>query len=389
MAARIQRLPALSARVLDGLIVAGLCLIFVPEAIAFGDWSRPLIVLDLALGFLTFALLLLRRDEPIVPVVWIPVFFLITGAVDGDLFEDLASPFLALIVALYSLGRYGRGAGSGWALAWALGAVTLFTLFVDTYESSPGQVLWLLVLGLGPYLVGRAMADRTRLRAELLARTEELERDRKTHAGRAVEDERARIAGELQAVIANGVTAMVLGAEAVPRVIAAGDTERAGRTLAVVEETGRDSLAEMRRLLGVLRRDGEGPALAPLPTMAEVDRLLDAEREDDLEVAFAFAGERVQLPAGADLAAYRVLQEALDAAAASGARRADVTVAFGSGELRIEVCDDRPDPAVEPEPLMAMRERLGLYGGRVRAGIDGERGTFSVAARLPVDGAAA
>jgi signal transduction histidine kinase len=377
MAARIQRLPALSARVLDGLIVAGLCLIFVPEAIAFGDWSRPLIVLDLALGFLTFALLLLRRDEPIVPVVWIPVFFLITGAVDGDLFEDLASPFLALIVALYSLGRYGRGAASAWALAWALGAVTLFTLFVDTYESSPGQVLWLLVLGLGPYLVGRAMADRTRLRAELLARTEELERDRKTHAGRAVEDERARIAGELQAVIANGVTAMVLGAEAVPRVIAAGDTERAGRTLAVVEETGRDSLAEMRRLLGVLRRDGEGPALAPLPTMAEVDRLLDAERE------------RVQLPAGADLAAYRVLQEALDAAAASGARRADVTVAFGSGELRIEVSDDRPDPAVEPEPLMAMRERLGLYGGRVRAGIDGERGTFRVAARLPVDGAAA
>jgi signal transduction histidine kinase len=175
----------------------------------------------------------------------------------------------------------------------------------------------------------------------------------------------------------------------VPRVLAAGDTERAGRTLAVVEETGRDSLAEMRRLLGVLRRDGEEPALAPLPTMAEVDRLLEADREDDLEVAFSFTGERLQLPAGADLAAYRVLQEALDAAAASGAGRADVIVAFGPDELRLEVRDDRPDPAVEPEPLMAMRERLGLYGGRVRAGIDGERGTFLVAARLPVHGAAA
>jgi signal transduction histidine kinase len=178
---------------------------------------------------------------------------------------------------------------------------------------------------------------------------------------------------------------MVLGAEAVPRVLAAGDVERAGRTLAVVEETGRDSLAEMRRLLGVLRRDGEDPSLAPLPTMAEVDRLLEADREDDLEVAFSFTGERLQLPA----AAYRVLQEALDAAAASGAGRADVVVAFGPEELRLEVRDDRPDPAVEPEPLMAMRERLGLYGGRVRAGIDGERGAFLVAARLPVHGAAA
>jgi signal transduction histidine kinase len=84
-----------------------------------------------------------------------------------------------------------------------------------------------------------------------------------------------------------------------------------------------------------------------------------------------------------------VLQEALDAAAAGGAAHADVSISFGSDELRLEVSDDRPEPAIEPGPLMVMRERLGLYGGRVRAGTDGERGAFRVAARLPLRGSAA
>jgi signal transduction histidine kinase len=295
---------------------------------------------------------------------------------------------VALLIALYSLGRYERGRRALAGLAWALVAVSGFTLFIDTYETSPGQLIWLFVLGFGPFGMGRALADRTRLRAELLARTEELERDRDALAASAVDAERARIAGELQAVIANGVSAMVLGAEAVPRVVAAGQPERAARTLEVIEETGRDSLAEMRRLLGVLRRDGEDPSRAPLPTMADVERLLEGEREDGLRVDFAFEGERVHLPPGADLAAYRVLQEALDAASAAGATRASVIVGFGAEELRLDVRDDRAARGVEPGPLMTMRERLGLYGGRVRAGAGEDGAGFAVVARLPLGGVA-
>jgi signal transduction histidine kinase len=384
----IRGIRKLDPRLGDGLLALGIGLIFVVEAIAFGDWSRPLIVLELALGLAAIATLIVRRSSPLVPVAAIPALFLIAGSLDSEFFDRLASPFAALLIALYSLGRYERGRRALAGLAWALLAISAYTLFLDTFATSPGQLIWLVVLGAGPFGTGRALADRTRLRAELLARTEELEHDREALAVSAVGAERARIAGELQAVIANGVSAMVLGAEAVPRVIAAGQTDRAARTLEVIEETGRDSLAEMRRLLGVLRRDDEDPSRAPLPTMADVERLLEREREDGLGVEFRFEGERTHLPPGADLAAYRVLQEALDAAAAAGASRALVTVGFGAEELRLDVRDDRAGRNVEPGPLMTMRERLGLYGGRVRAGA-GENGAgFTVVARLPLSGVA-
>jgi signal transduction histidine kinase len=182
---------------------------------------------------------------------------------------------------------------------------------------------------------------------------------------------------------------MVIQAEGIPRVLATGETPRAEHALAVIEETGRDALAEMRRLLGVLRRDGEEPSLAPPPTLAEVERLAGRVRGDGLVVALGFEGERIQLPPGADLAAYRVLEEALDAAGSGGASVADVVIGFGSDELRLDVRDDRADAGVDPEPLLAMRERLGLYGGRVRAGKADDGPGFRVTARLPLNGSAA
>ena len=176
---------------------------------------------------------------------------------------------------------------------------------------------------------------------------------------RAVEDERVRIAEELQVVVANGVSAMVVQAEAVPRVIAAGESERAAGSLALIEETGRDALAEMRRLLGVLRHDERAGTLEPQPTLAQAGRLVEQARARGLEVAVELEGERVALPAGIDLAVFRVLQETLSSAAGDGAKTATVVIAYGDDELALEIRDDRPaaDSPAEalPQPQRAPR----------------------------------
>ena len=122
-------------------------------------------------------------------------------------------------------------------------------------------------------------------------RPRDVEAKRVERARSVIEDERARIAAELQALVANGLSAMVVQAETVPRALAAGDSAGAGVALAAVEETGRDALTEMRRLLGVLRRDGDGPELAPQPGLGARSRCWwSAMREQGLDVDVARRG---------------------------------------------------------------------------------------------------
>ena len=130
---------------------------------------------------------------------------------------------------------------------------------------SPDDLLWFFLLFGLPVVAGRALRSRVLLQRELREKAYRIEAERASLARRAIEEERDRIASELQAVVANGVSAMVIQAEAVPRLLEADDTASAELALAAVEETGRDALGEMRRLLGVLRREDEGLALAPSP----------------------------------------------------------------------------------------------------------------------------
>jgi signal transduction histidine kinase len=161
-------------------------------------------------------------------------------------------------------------------------------------------------------------------------------------ARRAVEEERVRIASELQAVVANGVSAMVVQAEAVPRVLGAGDPARATEALELIEETGRDALAEMRRLPGVLRRDEDGPVLAPQPSLSRADALVRRMGTDGVTVDLRVDVDPVELTAGVDLAAYRVLQEAFSSAtAADGMSGVEVRIAYGEREVTIPVRDGR------------------------------------------------
>jgi len=267
--------------------------------------------------------------------------------------------------------------------------VTLLVTFLAALAVSNtddlGQSAFGLVLFGPPVLAGVTLRRRSKLQAELLARTERLAAQEGVRAERAVEEERSRIAGELQAVVANGVSAMVVHAQGVPRVLEKGDTAGAEAALLTIEETGRDALAEMRRLLGVLRRDGERPALAPMPSLAQVGALLESVREGGLEAELSILGEPGELPSGVDLAAYRVLQGALQSAGRDGgASHAEVTVRYAQRSVDLRVRDDRSERSLDDELLAALRERVDVYGGQLREG-HREDG-YVLEASLPVAG---
>jgi signal transduction histidine kinase len=305
---------------------------------------------------------------------------------DTFVIESLTMPFIGVLLLAYTAGRHETGRRIWVELGLVAAVINVPSVFNGDF--TVGNLLWTAIFITAPTLAGRAIRSRVLLQREMREKTRRLATERHVRAERAVEEERARIASELQAVVANGVSAMVVQAGAVPRLIDNGDTTRAGEALAVIEETGRDALAEMRRLLGVLRRDDDGPALAPQPTLARADALVARIGSEGLDAELTVRGEPIPLSPGVDLAGYRVLQEALGSArGAAGVSHADVAITYGDRDVTLAVRDDRSSPdGPDAAALRALRERVGLYGGVLRVAPVGDGHGFEVEARLPVKG---
>jgi signal transduction histidine kinase len=179
---------------------------------------------------------------------------------------------------------------------------------------------------------------------------------------------------------------MTVQAGAVRRVLKP-DQEREREALEIVEQTGREALAEMRRLVGVLRRPEEAPALAPQPSLEHLDRLVSKARESGLPVELRIEGEPAQLPPGLDLTAYRLVQEGLtNALKHARASNANVLVRYGDGEVEISVTDDGSGDGGGDSGghgLVGMRERVSVYGGELESGPLPEGG-YRLRARLPL-----
>jgi len=219
----------------------------------------------------------------------------------------------------------------------------------------------------------------------LEARAERLELE----ARAAVADERARIARELHDVVAHNVSVIVIQSQAAQQSTPP-DTD-AGRALRSIETTGQDALTEMRRLLGLLRKEDEELALAPQPSLRHLDRLAESVRDAGLPVEVEVEGDPVTLPPGVDLSAYRIVQEGLtNALKHSGGRRADVTVAYAPDQLRLEVRDDGPGGFAQTDGfghgLIGIGERVKAYGGDMSAFV-AATGGFVLRASLPLEGA--
>src|SRR6266851_6782156 len=251
------------------------------------------------------------------------------------------------------------------------------------------------VFGSGMVLVlAFALGEATRLRrahvAVLEQRAADLERERDQRSALAISAERARITRELHDVVAHGLSVVVIQAQGAAAALRS-HPDRAERALGEVITTGRSSLAEMRRLLGVVRRDPRAdPGLAPLPGVSALPALVDQVRAAGTEVAFQIDGEPAPLPTAVDLSAYRIVQEALTNVlkhAGAGAR-ASVRIGFAPQAVEIEVTDDGTGPpsdaaSEEGNGLRGIAERVGMLGGEWSAGARPEGG-FALHARLPL-----
>jgi signal transduction histidine kinase len=294
---------------------------------------------------------------------------------------DLVLPvFVALYVA-YAVGAYaeGRELAAGVAVLLVGSAVGVVT---ERPAGGVDDFLWAAtVLIGGPVLLGRLVRSRVRLNQALREKANAMDRDR---AAGAVVDERRRIAAELHHLVSDALESMVGQAAAAER-LARSRPELAERAFASVEARGREALDEIRRLLGVLRREDEELALAPQPSLAHVTDLIARVRAGGLPVDLDVQGLHAPLPAGVDLTAYRVIQEALGGAAAEpDARRASVRLRYGEAEIGLEVTDVGEAPASRDRQLLGIRERVALYGGDLVTEPVPDSG-YAVRARLPLE----
>jgi signal transduction histidine kinase len=266
----------------------------------------------------------------------------------------------------------------------------------------PGILLfWRLVfasilfggLELAIWILGDSMRYRRGYYAALEDKAARLEAERNAQAKVAAAAERARIARELHDVVAHHVSVMVVQADGAGYALRT-DPDRAGAALEAIADTGRQALDEMRRLLGVLRSADEQATLAPVPGLGELRELLDQARTAGLEVSYTLSGTPRELPEGAELAAYRVVQESLTNTRkhAGLAATAAVALRYEPEGLTLEVTDDGLGVVSTEDSgglgLAGMRERIAMYGGTVTAGpLPG--GGFGVTARLPCPAAQA
>ena len=343
--------------------------------------------LDAALAFaLTMSLVWRRRAAVLVLAIGLAGLL-----VSGQSLEDQPEAWaLALLVAIYS-----AGAGVGGSLG-ALGGVMVVAVMAVAVAREPGGVqgpgdvtVLLLLLG-GPWAAGTAMRLRHGRERALEQRTVVLEQDQEATARAAVTAERARIARELHDVVAHALSVMVLQARGGRRSQVA-DPGAAREAFDTIDSTGTEALAEMRRLVGALRTDDEGPTLSPQPSLRDLDALVAQVREAGLAVDVSIEGTPIDLPPGVDLAAYRILQEALtNCLRHARSATASVLVRYGDEDIDLLVTDTGHGAEADHagsggHGVIGMRERVAMYGGSIEIG-PRESGGFAVRAQLPLRG---
>jgi signal transduction histidine kinase len=320
------------------------------------------------------ALLVLRRSRPLACVIagsaFMALEFAFFGSPEG--FGVLVIPMLGSYAVA---DREDRGrALRGLLVALALGLVWIVRdPLSTTWQQYAGASVWL-----SPWVIAWLLGAYRRTRRLYV---EGLVRERDERAVAAVVEERNRIARELHDIVGHSVSVMTVQASAVRRLMRA-DQAKERAALETVEATGREALAEMRRVLGVLR-SGQAPDLSPAPTLDQLDRLADRFRSAGLDVTLDH--ETAVLPPGLDLTAYRLVQEGLtNTLKHAGATRAWVRVGCGDGALHVSVRDDGRGGRCEPgNGLIGMRERVAMYGGALSASqLPG--GGFELRAELPL-----
>ncbi|MFL5962733.1 MAG: sensor histidine kinase [Gaiellaceae bacterium] len=293
--------------------------------------------------------------------------------------------FLALLLAFYSVGAHCDDRRSPLVGAVAVTAIAAADLArPGSFSASGSRPSAWLAFAIA-WLVGRDLRRRRQRVADLEDRAARLEREREEKAELAVAEERGRIARELHDVIAHDVSVIVVQAQAGPHLVS--DAPRVVSVFSAIESSGRDALVELRRLLGILRSGDEQLAIGPQPGLGSLQSLVEHVRATGMPVELRIEGTPVHLPAGIDLSAYRIVQEALtNVVKHAGDAAAEVVIRYGERALELEILDDGQGGTTSlngaGHGLIGMRERVALYGGTLEAGTQNGAG-YAVRARLP------
>jgi signal transduction histidine kinase len=367
----------------DAFFAAPILLLAVPSLLG-GTYGMGVLQYGLLTVLLTGPLVL-RRTYPrtVLAVIALVSFVQCVAGL------QLVQGNIAVLMAIYTVTA---GYSIRWGIAAALVGVTGAGMAAWRYPSGADDRKYTFVmLGLlvaGVYVLGLHMRTRRAYLRSVEERAERLERERDNEVKVAMAAERARIARELHDVVAHNVSVIVVQADGASYAIDT-DVGRARQALETISSTGRLALAEMRRLLGVLREDDDAGAFAPQPGVAELDDLVEQVRASGLAVTYEVDGTPAAMSEGRQLTVFRIVQVALTNTLKHGGPRVSVSVRlrYADDALEIRVADDGRGAAAFDDHrghgLAGLRERVAVYGGDVRAA-PRPGGGFEVVARLPV-----
>ncbi|MFW2336193.1 sensor histidine kinase [Ilumatobacter sp.] len=333
-----------------------------------------------------------RRRAPIASLLGVVAFTV------SFWIADYASNFEAFsLLAVYAATAHGgEDRGRVWRIVGSVVAgvsvVAVLGVLSPSEDLPAAAVVGIAALHVTAAIAGEIVYDRRKRVFELEQRAVRAEAERGLLARQAVLDERARIARDLHDVVAHGMSVMVVQAGAAERVVAS-DPAEAAKALDHIQQAGREALSEMRRMLDVLRSEPNGDrALAPQPTMDDLAQIVQHCSDSGIPTELIVDGERATRSAGQEMAAYRIVQEALTNVIKHAGRPAHavVRVQYRPEHIQLEVIDDgagttdRELAAASGHGLVGMRERVDLYNGTLRFG-PRPGGGFRVAATVPFD----
>ncbi|MBB5789205.1 histidine kinase [Jiangella mangrovi] len=399
--ARAKLFPRIEPWLLDAsltivLSVTAVVALFVytdPSGVEYADADA----LGIALVLVITVPLIARRKHPVA------VGLITAAGLAAFTAVDYAMPTAAVValIAIYTAANYGGLAASllvagAQVAASAAYAVVSVDRHPDLSMDLGANIIISCLLILGAWGIGRAVRSRRLYTAELEDRARRLERAHDVEVRAAIAEERSRIARELHDVVAHHVSVMTVQAAGARRSLRR-DVDRTADALQAIEDVGRSALQEMRRVVGVLRtpdgddRGAQPATLAPQPGLGDLELLAEQMRDAGLPVDIRVEGEPGAVPVGVDLAAFRVIQEALtNTIKHAGPSAATVHVQYLPSEVHVEVSDDGHGVAAALEGrrpghgLLGMRERVALYGGTLAAG-PRRGGGYEVRAKIPYD----
>jgi signal transduction histidine kinase len=354
---KISQAAQVRDRWLDPALAAVILVALEIEILTSNHRSGPLVLNLLAAAAITVPLVWRRRAPLAYACLTMGLAVLMTATLTDLTTLDVAA--YVLIIPVYTVAAYETQTRALIGLAvclvapWAIVAMSRHTGVKDyAFPTGISAVSW---------AVGRALRARRLLNEELGRKAERIAAERESRELLAVADERTRIARELHAVVAGSVSAMVVQTEAAQQLLHE-DLDRADAAMAAVEDAGRETLSEMRRILGVLRRVDEAAELAPQPGVGQIHGLVERAREQRREVELEVDGDPGPLPASIDLGVYRILDEAL---ATTGAGPLEVRLTFAERDVELDVTSHSTPGA--SWPTLAMRERVALCDGELEA----------------------